>query len=577
MKYQSSNTKIIYNIQFDTGIKKLYQCPECSQYRKKSKSKVLEYYPDTKRAYCFHCNTTFFEYKPYEQKQYTCPEWKNITKLTEKAVKWFEGRMIKQSTLNKMKIYSDVEYMPQFQKKVDVICFPYFMDDKLINIKYRGPQKSFKLNSGSELIFWNIDSLKDSDDCIICEGELDMLSYIEIGCKAVLSVPNGSNKNLEYLNNYIELFKPLKKIYISVDNDTNGLELRDELIRRLGIERCYLVNLKDCKDANEYFLKYSGNELFDAFVAAKQIPIEGITKAENIYNDLVELYENGITEGQRIDNYEIDQYCTWEIGKLAIVTGEPNSGKSEFIDFIVCKLNLLYGWKVAYFTPENYPLKYHYSKIYEKLIGKKFKKTDQSVEFDMAFEYINDNYFYILNENDLTPKTIIDNAKYLVVKEGIKILVIDPYNKLDHQYDKNMTETQYISKFLDNVINFARFYNVLVFLVAHPTKLQPGQNPNLYSISGSANFYNKTDYGFSFIRLRNEENILTNESQVHWQKFRFRHLGKHGISNLVYNYNNGRFEKQKTAVDYWDNENWLVKNMEINDNELQISDEKVPF
>ena len=188
MKYQSSNTKHIYDINFNEG-KKRYTCPECSDSRSKAKAKDLQFYPDTNRAYCFHCNTTFFEYKPYNKKEYTIPEWKNKTDLTDKAVRFFEGRMIKQETLNRMKIYSDNEYMPQFKKAVDVICFPYFVNEKLINIKFRGPQKTFKLNSGSQLVWYNYDAILSNDEIIICEGEIDLLSIMQCGFDNVISVP----------------------------------------------------------------------------------------------------------------------------------------------------------------------------------------------------------------------------------------------------------------------------------------------------------------------------------------------------------------------------------------------------
>ena len=69
MKYQSSQSKRVYDIDFDKSKKARYICPECSEQRKNKKAKDLEYYPDTQRAYCFHCLTTFYEYKPFETQQ----------------------------------------------------------------------------------------------------------------------------------------------------------------------------------------------------------------------------------------------------------------------------------------------------------------------------------------------------------------------------------------------------------------------------------------------------------------------------------------------------------------------------
>ena len=68
-------------------------------------------------------------------------------------------------------------------------------------------------------------------------------------------------------------------------------------------------------------------------------------------------------------------------------------------------------------------------------------------------------------------ETIITKAKYLVKKNGIKILVIDPYNKIEHLRSQGESETEYISRFLDKISTFARQFNVLVFLVAHPRKM----------------------------------------------------------------------------------------------------------
>ncbi len=572
MKYQSSLTKQLYNIEFT---KKTDICPECSHTRKKKKDKCLQFYQETNSAYCFNCNTTFFEYKPFEPKEYKVPVWKNITKLTDKAVKWFTSRMISQDTLNKLKIYSDTEYMPQFDKEINVICFPFFYNEKLKNIKYRGGNKSFKLYSGAELMFYNLDSINDKLEVIIVEGEIDLLSFVENGFDNVISVPNGANSNLEYLDNYIHLFDDIEKIYLATDNDTKGIELRDEFIRRFGAHRCNIVSFKECKDANQYFCTYGGIEFKKLLDNSKPVPIKGVVCANSMQSELYDFFKSGVQRGKEIGVNEIDKFITWETGRLAIVTGVPGCGKSEFIDFVVSKLNLIHGWKVAYFTPENYPLKYHYAKMYEKYIGSKFSKSDSNdIEFDMAYEHINDNIFWILNEDDLTIDTILENAKHFIKTKGIKVLVIDPYNKIDHQYEKGISETQYISKFLDKIITFGKFNNVLIILVAHPRKIEKGQTPTLYDISGSANFYNKTDYGIICERELNDKGLMSNDVLVYYKKIKYKNLGEQGISELRYNYKNGRFETRNNDVDHWDNSNWLINNNI--DNNLGFVDE-CPF
>ena len=558
MRLQSSISKRIFDFEPAPGKRTI--CPECSGNRRKSKELIVHWEKDGNRGYCHHCETTFFPYESQDKPVYVVPDVKNTTLLTDKAVKYFEGRAISQKTLNEMKVYSDKEYMPQFQKIVDVICFPYFRAGQLVNIKYRGPEKSFKLYQGAELVFWNVDGI--GKEVVIVEGEIDLLSFIEAGQKQVISVPAGANKNLEYLEDCKALFE-CNTIYLAVDQDKKGIELRDELARRLGAEKCLIVNFKECKDANEYLMKFGAFELAETIKQAKPFPVKGIVKVGDIYSDILNLYENGIQKGLQIKS-GLDQFITWEAGRLAIVTGIPGHGKSEFVDWLICRLNILYGWTAAYFTPENYPLKFHYAKIFEKLIGKQFSKyktTDQ--DFQIAYEYIRDNYFYLMDEEDYSVEMVLDGAKQLIRSKGIRVLVIDPYNKLEYQAGRGENETQYISRFLDKLQMFARFNNVLVILVAHPKKMQKNgkiyEVPSLYDISGSAHFYNKADYGLSIYRLSNEDGTgFENMIQVHVQKVKFKHLGEAGKVELRYNYNNGRFENEAATVDIWDNSSWLI-------------------
>jgi len=579
MKIVSSITKLNYDIEFKKHGENHMPCPECDKDRKHKNRKSFSFNSISKVGTCFNCNANFYEYKPFiEKKEYKVPVNKNKTDLSDKAVKWFlDERCINQKTLIKMRVYSDMEYMPQIEKETSVICFPFYIDQKLVNIKYRDGRKNFKLVKDAELIWYNINALKDAKEIIITEGELDCLSYVESGLENCISVPNGaSGKNLEYLDNSIDLFDTIEKIYLSVDNDIKGIELRNELIRRFGPEKCYIVLTKDCKDANEYLKKYGRNELCLIVKNAIDLPVEGIINLNNYYDDIYSLFVNGLQKGKKIGFYEIDEAITWETSRLAVVTGIPGHGKSELVDFICMKLNICHGWKTAYFSPENYPVSYFYSKLASKLTGKVFKQGVISQdEFEDSFEYIQDNFFFIYPEDDMCIDNILLKAKYLVKKQGIKILVIDPYNKVEHMRDRNETETEYISKLLDKLTSFSKRYDVLIILVAHPTKLKKEANgeypkPTLYDINGSANFYNKCDYGVSvyrdFARMIVSVDVL---------KVKFKHLGDGGLVTLKYNYNNGRYEHEKSSIHEWDNQSYLKGNYETPELSLEKESETI--
>ncbi|MDF1573550.1 MAG: toprim domain-containing protein, partial [Bacteroidales bacterium] len=151
--------------------------------------------------------------------------------------------------------------------------FNYFRDEELINIKYRDGHKNFKLFKDAELIPYNLDGIKTSEDVIIVEGEMDALTLWECGFHHVISVPNGAN--FDWLNNSIDYFEDKKRIILATDADIPGVKLRNELASRLGIERCYKVDFDLCKDANEYLIEHGREKLINILNLPISFPIEG--------------------------------------------------------------------------------------------------------------------------------------------------------------------------------------------------------------------------------------------------------------------------------------------------------------
>ena len=141
-------------------------------------------------------------------------------------MKWFEGRGISAATLNALKVSEGMEWMPQNNAQSNTVQFNYFLNGQLVNTKYRTGDKKFKLVSGAQLIPYNIDAIKGQKECIVTEGEMDALSFYEIGFHNVVSVPNGANANLEYLDDFIEeYFDDKETIFIASDTDTKGVLL----------------------------------------------------------------------------------------------------------------------------------------------------------------------------------------------------------------------------------------------------------------------------------------------------------------------------------------------------------------
>lgn len=527
-------------------------CPVCSEQRKNRKAKVFSYNATQGIGYCQHCGVKVVKKKELEKSntaQYTRPKWENHTELPDKVVEWFKTRGIGQNSLLDCRVTYGKEFMPQVSQEMGVIQFNYFRDGELVNVKYRDGQKNFKLVKGAELIFYGLDDIKDKDECVIVEGEIDKLSYYEVGIKNVVSVPNGAAKGslkLEYLDNCWELFEGMKKIYLATDDDQAGRILQEELARRFGKERCYKVTFFGHKDANE-LLQADRLHLEDTIQQAVEFPIEGVYTARDLEKAIWDLKRNGMRQAQTIGIPAFDKQISFEEGYVTLVTGIPGHGKSEFTDQIVTALNRKAGWKAAYFSPENWPLHYHHSKIATKLTGGSFT-TESDKCTELAIDYCEKNFFMIYPEEDFSLDSILEKARMLVKKVGIKSLIIDAWNKLEHLHVGN--ESQYISKELDKLDTFAKRNGIHVFLVAHPTKMRKEDDginyvvPDGYSVSGSAAFFSKPANVICVYRRYFDVGRSTVE--VYIQKVKFRHWGEgRGTVGLKFDQENGRYYEDK--------------------------------
>ncbi len=263
-----------------------------------------------------------------------------------------------------------------------------------------------------------------------------------------------------------------------------------------------------------------------------EAPALSIKSLKDFLPGIEKIYSDGMPKGCSSGWYGVDPLYRVHKAQLAIVTGIPGSGKSEWLDAMAVNLVRSDKWHVAFFSPENRPEEYHCVKHLEKMTGKKFIGGPMS---DRSFADHFGHVRFIGCTPSPTLERILDDAKVLALGmiEGfpkLDMLVLDPWNEIEHKRPQNMSETEYISDTLSKLKHFAHFYDVAVFLVAHPAKMAKDKNtglypcPTPYDISGSAHWRNKADVCIAVHR----PDLTADTVEVHVQKIRFKHVGRTG-------------------------------------------------
>lgn len=460
------------------------------------------------------------------------------------------------------------------------MAFNYFDHGVLINQKLRFLDKSFVQHKGAEQIPFNIDAILRKEVCYITEGEIDALTLLEAGFPEAISVPNGgSNTNLTWLDRFVEThFLDKRLIYLALDLDPVGLNMMRELVRRLGSAKCRIVVWPTgCKDANEVLCRHGPDQLRRCIEQAATLPLYGIQTActPEVERDLDDMFRNGVGNGAAIGLHNVDQQITFETGRFMVVTGRPGDGKSEFVDELALRLCLRHQWRVAYFSPENVPLKYHLAKLVAKLTGYEFRKGGRMSDelYQACKHWLDQNVCHIMPgsdyDNDIDPvltfNTEVDIEKALrpdvgeaesftldevlavareaVQRRGVRICVFDPLNSFRRSDTQaGMSDLQWYLHVCNTMLGFAHRNDVLVVLVAHPRKVDRSMLDNkkrrveMNDISGSSDFANKSDFCISVDR-DDDLKVVT----LYVDKVKFKHLGSRGQVNLHYDILSGRY------------------------------------
>lgn len=525
-------------------------CPKCAHTRKKKGDPSLSVDIDKGLWNCHHCGWAG------SVNEYVRPEPRQ-TITQEGIMDYFRKRGIKDETVLAFQITQGNEWMPQSQKNHTVICFNYFFDGDLANIKFKTSDKMFKMVKDAIRIPYNLDSIGE-EYVIICEGEEECMVWHQCGFPSVVSCPSGASKNnnnLDWLDRVYDRFEN-KVIYLATDNDEPGRKLREDLSRRFEASDIRLIDFP-LKDANDCLKEFGSEFLVKAFNEANMLPVKEISRASEYLDTIKSYRDDGYPVGAKVNMYHTDRLISWNRGELVVVTGIPGAGKSTWLDYQYLRLAFYNNWKFGIFSPENIaPLKI--TRMSEQMLGKELSKLND-IELRYTTSFIDDNFFFYNVEqmDDYSADNILGIAKTMIKRHGIDCICLDPFNYIEYD-SSDESNHEKIGNLLRKLKRFSVQNNVNVTLVAHPRKMDKTGNqynvPRMYDISGSHHFFNVPDIGLAVHR-----DFESGEVSLHVQKVKYHFRGEIGSTDYSFDRKSGRYaENGQYDVLYKEAEQWKL-------------------
>tara|TARA_R100001082_G_scaffold25606_1_gene12655 strand:- start:8680 stop:10458 length:1779 start_codon:yes stop_codon:yes gene_type:complete len=558
-------------------------CPSCQKERSKNRTDTplsVNINSETIVYHCHHCgisgamprtqgvNMKAVKAEPKKLKKIVVPP----TDKKGKASEWLKTRGISAEVAEMLGCT-----LTEKNKK-PVVGFMFEEDSKTIAVKWR-------TCNGEKLFWWDNNATKlwgrqvhnDSlptieSTVVITEGELDALaikqSFHEKANIDVYSVPNGApNKITEnkidpsedgrfkYIWEDRHIFEGVDKIILATDNDKNGEILASELSRRLNKARCYIVDYKGHKDANELLINTDAETVRNQVLNAEPVPLHGLNNIDFYAEEFQSLYDQGHPKGITTGFDSVDKLFSLQTGYLTVVTGYPGDGKSIFLDNIIMNACRNYGWKATYCSFEKPPT-LHAVQLAQILVGKPFfeginNRMTQG-EKDYAQKFINEHILFQDYQDGGMPtiESILEKNAQSVMRTGSRILVIDPFNFIQSTGNYAL-ETDMVSDLLTKIQLHCKAYDIHCFFVCHPTKPQVRDGKkNVVTgidVAKSMSFFSKCDTGLTVYRGEGTVDIHCWKARWQWQS-------SLGVASLTFNPVNGRYaEAQQVEDDYdWD-------------------------
>lgn len=389
------------------------------------------------------------------------------------------------------------------------VAIPYVRGGKLLGHKYRAiGDKRFFADKGWERDLWNVDRLTDptlaGQPAVITEGEMDALACIQAGWQKSVSIPDGWTENYTagegakaapMIRNEAALRKD--PVIVAADNDPTGhsfLRFVANLLEDHDVR--WAKWPEDCKDANDVLRIHGEGKLSECLHAARPIDPPG-----GIITAVSDLPPRPPRRLLRTGVGNVDKIAAFEIGALSVLTGIPGQGKSTLATWLAHRIVKHEGIRAGLLMMETHPERTRAQLVLNETGNQlAWHKPEKQVEILKGL----DQHWRIVqrtDEGDHHLGWLKDVIRALAVREGCKLVVIDPWNELEHYPEPGESLTQYLNVALTRIRQWAEKYDCHVLMIAHPRKMHVSDGkptaPVGYDIADSAAWVNKPSLGLT--------------------------------------------------------------------------------
>lgn len=470
-----------------------------------------------------------------------------MTTINEEGEAYLEARGISVETALKLGIYTRLG-----KNGLTVICYPFTCGEDLYTTKFRTLDKQFWQKVHLHRIWYNQDALYDrtldNEPLVITEGENDCLVAIDAGYVRTISVPEGAppprkegsepsaaeepTGGFDYMFRTRDRLKKVRQFILAVDSDLAGQALEQELLRRLGPARCRKVTYpKGCKDLNDVRLNFGRDAVVACLSDAAPYPIQGLYRYSD-YPDPppLQLLELGFDR--------LKKHVRLWYGSFVVVTGIPSSGKSTFVLNFLTNIIRKHDIQVALSSPEMPVRPWIASKLRKIWLG---HAPLNSMERTEADAWIEKHWVFIDRpmdgSEDISLEWVLEKAEEAIWLYGVRVIVLDPWNDIEHLRRRDEATHEYVTRAIRQMKKFAMEHQVIVIVVAHPTKaVSEGMTKDgkmrrvtMYDIESSAAWYNKSDVG---LIVHREEEV--GRATIEVAKVRYEEAGTKGKVKFFY-------------------------------------------